>query len=77
MTWLGDRTNMFGTRVLCQDEAEVVWSVPIEWTDRVERGLESELNAGRAPVLVGDLLSLSQMIHALLRQQEDSDVSTK
>jgi hypothetical protein len=67
MTWLADRTNMVGTRVLCQDEEKVVWSVPIEWTDRVEPGLEAVINAGRAPVLVDDLLALSAGLNALCR----------
>ena len=77
MTWLGDRTNTSGTRVLCQDEDEVVWAVPIEWTDRIEVALETVLNAGRAPVLVDDLLSLSQVLLPLLKHDGDSDVSTK
>ena len=77
MTWLGNRTNMYGTRVLCQDKDEAVWSVPIEWTDRAEPELETVLNAGRAPVLVDDLLHLSQVLLRLSEHQGGSDVSTK
>ncbi len=68
---------MFGTRVLCQDEEQVVWSVPIEWTDRVEPRLETVINAGRAPVLVEHLLALSAALGALAAHAGETHVSTK
>jgi hypothetical protein len=48
--------------VLCLDDDGAAWAVPIEWTDLVEPGLEWEIAAGRAYVLVDDLLALAELI---------------
>ena len=59
---IGACANVAGRRVLCLDENKVVWTVAIEWTDLVEPTPEQEINAGRAYVLVDELLALATLI---------------
>lgn len=53
---------MQGLRILCRAKDGALWSVPVDWTDRVELGLELLLGKGGSYFLVGDLLALSDLI---------------
>lgn len=59
---VAENANVAGRRVVCLDSSGAAWAVPIEWTDLAERTLEWEINAGRAHVLVDDLLALAALI---------------
>ena len=59
---VGERANMFGRRVLCRADDGTVWALPIEWTDLVEPAVEHEIAAGRAYVLVENLLALAELV---------------
>lgn len=59
---VGERANMFGRRVLCLADDGTVWALPIEWTDLVEPAVEQEIAAGRAYVLIENLLALAELV---------------
>ena len=64
---MGESANVAGRRVLCVDEAGAAWAVPVEWTDLSKPTVEMEINAGRAYVLVDDLLALAELITRINR----------
>ena len=70
VTWIADRKNMQGRRLLCRTPDGEVWSIPVEWTDQVTPNLEFELGDGRAVVLFADAMALSQTIDRILGREE-------
>ena len=72
--YVGERRNMHGLRLLCQADDGVLWTVPVEWTDRVEQRLELQMGAGRTYFLVGDLLALSELLAKAARHERVEDV---
>lgn len=59
---VGETANVAGRRVLCLGGDGLTWAVPVEWTDLVEPSVEREIGAGRAHVLLDDLLALAELI---------------
>jgi hypothetical protein len=59
---VGESCNAAGRRVVCLDGDGVAWALPIEFTDLVESSEEVVISAGRAVLLVDDLLALAALI---------------
>lgn len=64
---VGESANVAGRRVLCVDETGTTWAVPFEWTALSVPSAEVEVNAGRAYVLLDDLLALAELIRRARR----------
>ena len=59
---VGENANVAGRRVICLDDQGAAWAVPVEWTDLVQPGFEWEISAGRAHVLIDDLLAVAALV---------------
>lgn len=59
---MGESSNILGRRVIVVDASGVSHAVPIEFTDLVEPSEELRVAAGRAVLLVDDLLKLAALV---------------
>lgn len=62
MVYVGERYNRYGTRILLEDNGEVVISVPRQWTDLVAPDPEIIIGRRRSYFLLADLIKLESLV---------------
>ena len=67
LTYLGDRYNRYGRRLLLQAVDQRVCSVPPQWTDLVAPDPEIAMGGRRTCFRVADLLELARLVERLNR----------
>ena len=65
LTYLGDRYNRSGRRLLLQADDQTVCSVPPQWTDLVAQDPEIVTGERQACFRVADLLELARLVERL------------
>jgi len=69
---VGERYNRYGKRLLLQVDGEQICSIPPQWTDVGAPDPEIILGAGRAPLRLGDLLELADLVERLAAERSRS-----
>jgi hypothetical protein len=69
---VGERYNRYGKRLLLQVDDEQICSIPPQWTDVGTPDPEITLGAGRAPLRLGDLLELADLVERLAAERSRS-----
>jgi hypothetical protein len=69
---VGERYNRYGKRLLLQVDDEQICSIPPQWTDVGTPDPEIILGAGRAPLRLGDLLELADLVERLAAERSRS-----
>jgi hypothetical protein len=69
---VGERYNRYGKRLLLQVDDEQICSIPPQWTDVGTPDPEFILGAGRAPLRLGDLLELADLVERLAAERSRS-----
>ncbi|NTJ65391.1 hypothetical protein G6M50_06640 [Agrobacterium rhizogenes] len=65
LSWVGERANSQGKRLLLQTDNGVIWPVPPQWTDLVSPDPEFTVSGGRALFLVSNLMELASLVERL------------
>jgi hypothetical protein len=74
---VGERYNRYGKRLLLQVDDEQICSIPPQWTDVGAPDPEIILGAGRAPLRLGDLLELADLVERLAGERPRSSRKRK
>lgn len=64
-TWVGERYNRYGRRLLLQIDDQIVCSVPPQWTDLVAPDPEIVMGERRALFRLADLVELARLVERL------------